>query len=30
MSVIETVSRRRFLKGLAGAGALVLGAYYGP
>jgi isoquinoline 1-oxidoreductase beta subunit len=30
MSVIENVSRRRFLKGLAGAGALVLGAYYGP
>jgi isoquinoline 1-oxidoreductase beta subunit len=30
MSVIENVSRRRFLKGLAGVGALVLGAYYGP
>ncbi len=30
MSAIENVSRRWFLKGLAGAGALVLGAYYAP
>jgi len=30
MSAIENVSRRWFLKGLAGAGALVLGAYYTP
>jgi isoquinoline 1-oxidoreductase beta subunit len=30
MSPIENVSRRRFLQGLAGAGALVLGAYYVP
>jgi isoquinoline 1-oxidoreductase subunit beta len=30
MSAIENVSRRGFLKGLAGAGALVLGAYYVP
>ena len=30
MSSITNVSRRRFLKGLAGAGALVLGAYYVP
>jgi len=30
MSGIENVSRRWFLKGLAGAGALVLGAYYAP
>jgi isoquinoline 1-oxidoreductase subunit beta len=30
MSAIENVSRRWFLKGLAGAGAFVLGAYYAP
>src|SRR5712675_1407202 len=30
MSSITNVSRRGFLKGLAGAGALVLGAYYLP
>jgi isoquinoline 1-oxidoreductase beta subunit len=30
MSAIENVSRRGFLKGLASAGALVLGAYYAP
>ena len=30
MSSITNVSRRGFLKGLAGAGALVLGAYYVP
>ena len=30
MSAIENVSRRWFLKGMAGAGALVLGAYYAP
>jgi len=30
MSAIENVSRRGFLKGLATAGALVLGAYYAP
>jgi isoquinoline 1-oxidoreductase subunit beta len=30
MKTIENVSRRGFLKGLATAGALVLGAYYGP
>ena len=30
MSAMENVSRRWFLKGLAGAGALVLGAYYAP
>jgi isoquinoline 1-oxidoreductase beta subunit len=30
MSLITNVSRRGFLKGLAGAGALVLGAYYLP
>ena len=30
MSAIENVSRRGFLKGLAAAGALVLGAYYVP
>jgi len=30
MSAIENVSRRWFLKGLAGAGALVLGAHYAP
>ena len=30
MSVIENVSRRGFLKGVAAAGALVLGAYYAP
>jgi isoquinoline 1-oxidoreductase beta subunit len=30
MSAIENVSRRWFLKGLAGAGALVLGANYAP
>jgi isoquinoline 1-oxidoreductase beta subunit len=30
MSPITNVSRRGFLKGLAGAGALVLGAYYVP
>jgi isoquinoline 1-oxidoreductase beta subunit len=30
MSTIENVSRRGFLKGLAGAGALIVGAYYAP
>ncbi len=30
MSAIDNVSRRGFLKGLATAGALVLGAYYAP
>lgn len=30
MSAIENVSRRGFLKGLASAGAFVLGAYYAP
>src|ERR1700758_982392 len=30
MSTIENVSRRGFLKGMAAAGALVLGAYYAP
>ena len=30
MNSITNVSRRGFLKGLAGAGALVLGAYYVP
>jgi isoquinoline 1-oxidoreductase subunit beta len=30
MSAIENVSRRGFLKGLATAGALALGAYYAP
>jgi isoquinoline 1-oxidoreductase beta subunit len=30
MSAIQNVSRRGFLKGLATAGALVLGAYYAP
>src|SRR4030081_4032552 len=30
MSPITNVSRRGFLKGLVGAGALVLGVYYGP
>src|SRR3989454_6148185 len=30
MNSITNVSRRGFLKGLAGAGALVLGAYYEP
>ena len=30
MRAIENVSRRWFLKGLAGAGALVVGAYYVP
>ncbi len=30
MSAIENVSRRWFLKGMAGAGALVLGAYCAP
>ena len=30
MSAIENVSRRGFFKGLAAAGALVLGAYYVP
>lgn len=30
MSAVENVSRRGFLKGMASAGALVLGAYYAP
>jgi isoquinoline 1-oxidoreductase subunit beta len=30
MSMIENVSRRGFLKGLAGTGALIVGAYYAP
>jgi len=30
MSTIENVSRRGFLKGLAGAGALIVGVYYAP
>src|SRR5260370_22508043 len=30
MSTIANLRRRGFLKGMAGAGALVLGAYYAP
>ena len=30
MSAIENVSRRAFIKGMAAAGAFVLGAYYAP